>query len=265
MKKLLITGFLSLLAVGFLSAQKTEFKLTKKTGVLEMSLSNVLVQGYDGNEVIFSTPKKEDNIPDERAKGLQLLSESGLKDNTGLNLNVEQDGNVTRVAYVAKNQTDSILVKVPNSLSLRLVSDTRFNGKPITIQDFKGELEVNTNYNPIALINVTGPVTAKSLYGGLTARFSQPVKGPISLISVYGFVDVSVPENLKANLSLGTQFGNIYAAKELQIKQNKETKAEKKDNSWNTPTATRISGTLNGGGLDLIVESTYGKIYLRKL
>ncbi|WP_300603811.1 hypothetical protein [Niabella sp.] len=270
MKRILVPIILSIAFVSLANAQGRQFKLSKRTGTLKINLSGVTVEGYDGSEVVFAAPelKREDN--DERAAGLKLVSGSGLTDNTGLNLSVRENGDVIDVDYVGKIDRERITIKVPNTMSVKVATTEVMNGnRPVDIKDFKGELEISVMYNGISLQNVTGPVNAKTIYGELNAKFAAAVKGPVSLVSVYKFVDVTIPAGLKANVNLSSKNGNIYAADGLDIK--RETPKDQKNSDGEDLTGLKewsrssdIIGTLNGGGLDLILKTSYGKIYLRK-
>ena len=68
------------------------YKVSKNKGKLLVNLGKVTIEGYKGNEIIFSL---EGRIPavDKRAEGLQVINALGLTDNTGLGINVsEKDG-----------------------------------------------------------------------------------------------------------------------------------------------------------------------------
>ncbi|SDD78640.1 DUF4097 family beta strand repeat-containing protein [Niabella drilacis] len=270
MKKIVVTIILSVALVSLAGAQERQFKLSKKTGTLKVNIPGVTIEGYDGNEVIFSAPELKREAKDERAEGLKLVTGSGLTDNTGLNLSVRENGGTIDVDYVGKMDRERIAIKVPNTMSVKVATTGVMNGnRPVDIKDFKGELEISTMYNAISLQNITGPVNAKTIYGELSAKFVSTVKGPVSLVSVYKFVDVSIPSGLKANVNISSQNGNIYAADGLDIK--REQPKEKKSNDGEDLTgltewsrSSDIKGTLNGGGVDLILKTNYGKIYLRK-
>lgn len=266
MKQLLMSIMLSASLFSVAYAQERQYKVQKKAGRLTLNISDVCVEGYDGNEIIFTAPQPKEK--DERAQGLTLLSGSGLKDNTGLNLSVRENGNSIEVDYVGKQENVLITVKVPNTMAVKVAATGAMSSDgTVHIKDFNGESEINTIYNSISLSNVTGPVNAKTLYGELTAKFASDLKGPISLVAVNKYIDVSIPATLKANVNLSTNYGNIYAAEGLKII--REATEDKKVNEdanasgqqgWSR--STNIKGTLNGGGLDLILK-TNNKIYLR--
>ncbi|PZP48631.1 MAG: hypothetical protein DI598_09780 [Pseudopedobacter saltans] len=268
MKKIFIAAIMSFALLSIAHAQEKAYKLSKKTGNLKILLTGAKIEGYDGSEIILTAPERKPDEKDERADGLRLISGSGLKDNTGLGVSMEDKDNVVTVSYVSKRDHDDITIKVPNSMSITIKTSDVIHNRPFEIKNFKGELEIGTVYNTINLENVTGPINAKTIYGSLTAKFAQSIKGPISLVSVYKFVDATIPSSLKANISLSTQYGNVYAAEGLDIKRD-AVKAKANDDDdltgmtdWSK--SSDIKGTLNGGGIDFILKSSYGKIYLRK-
>ena len=64
-----------------------EYKVAKSTGRLELNIGRVTVEGYNGNEIVFSS-KDHHEGKDERAEGLRAINSMGLEDNTGLGINV---------------------------------------------------------------------------------------------------------------------------------------------------------------------------------
>jgi hypothetical protein len=126
-------------------------------------------------------------------------------------------------------------------------------------KNIEGELEISVQHNKVDLENITGPLTAKAVYGGIDAKFADNIKGPISIVSIYGYVDVSIPVATKANLKMNTSHGEIFAAADLKIDLEKTTSTDMV--SYNN---NKVSGKINGGGTEFTLRSDYGKIYLRK-
>jgi hypothetical protein len=96
----------------------------------------------------------------------------------------------------------------------------------------------------------------KSIYGGVDAKFGAVIKDPVSIVSVYGHVDVTMPETTKANLKLSTSYGEILVAPEFKID------IEKRGSMVSY--SDKVSGKINGGGINIDLAANYGKIYLRK-
>jgi len=250
MKKLLIV----LALIPWLSKAQ-EYKVAKNSGRLEIHLGRVLVEGYSGNEIIFSSGEgKEDK--DERAEGLRAINGLGLEDNTGLGINVEETSGVVVVRQLKKVNSPKVKILVPKNVIVSFQHDSQYGGKA-EFKNMENEIEVSAQYNSIELENITGPMTVKSIYGHVEANFSSTIKSPISIVSVYGYVDITIPSITKANLKMDTSYGEIFVAPDLKFEVNREGSMVRYSD--------RVQGKLNGGGdLNIDLSSNYGKIYLRK-
>ena len=252
MKKfVLIVG---LIVAGIGAALAQEFKIAKSTGRLEINLGRVAVEGTNGNEIIFSS-KDGEREKDERSKGLRALNGMGLEDNTGLGINVTDKGNVIEVSQLKKTNSPDVKILVPKGVIVSFSHDSQYGGGA-KFKNIEGELEISTTYNSVEMENITGPVTAKTIYGHIEADFSTSIKGPISIVSIYGYVDVTLPATTKANLKMSTSYGEILAAPEFKIEIEKKGDFE--------TYSDKVNGKINGGGINIDLRSDYSKIYLRK-
>lgn len=249
MKKILGT-FVLLAIVGWVSAQ--DYKLNKSAGRLEIRLGRVTVEGYSGNEIIFSG-KDRDKDDDERSKGLKEISGLGIEDNTGLGINVEDKGTTVVVRQLRKMNSPEIRIQVPKGVTVAYSFESQYGGD-VVFRNLESEIEFSANYNSLEMINVTGPATVKSVYGHVEAVFDQNVKGPLSIVSVYGYADVTLPSTVKANIRLSTSYGELYASPDFKIEFDRSGE----------PDENRVSGKINGGGMNIDINSSYGKVYLRK-
>ncbi|MBK5278926.1 MAG: DUF4097 family beta strand repeat protein [Bacteroidia bacterium] len=252
MKKLVLIIGMVVAALGVTFAQ--EYKVAKSSGRLELNIGRVTVEGYGGNEIIFSS-KDRSGKEDERASGLRAINGLGLEDNTGLGINVTDMGNVIEVNQLKKTNAPNVKVMVPKGIIVSFSFESQYGGKA-SFKNMENEIEVSANYNSIELENVTGPLTVKTVYGNVEADLSQNVKGPLSIVSVYGYADVTLPVSTKANLKLSTSYGEIFVAPEFKIE------IEKSGNMVRY--SDKVNGTINGGGLNLDIRCDYGKVYLRK-
>ncbi len=231
MKKQLITVTLLLLACLPVLAQK-EYRLAKSTGKLHLNLNGVTVEGYDGNEIIFSGQKTQDDDEDERAKGLQAISSSGYKDNTGLGINVTEKGQDVYVNLIGNGIENELLyIRVPKQLAIAFAYDKFYYVEPVTIKNVKGEVEITASYNNIVLENNSGPMNITTIQGSVDAIFENDIKGPVSIISIHEHVDVALPAATKANLELGTHYGKLYAADAFDIAVVKDSTVNENQNN----------------------------------
>ncbi len=251
MKKIII-ALMGWVALNTAVAQ--EFKVAKSTGRLELNIGRVTVEGHTGNEIIFSSRDHKEG-KDERAEGLRAINSLGLEDNTGLGINVTQKGDVVEVSQLKKMNAPDVRILVPKGVIVSFSHESQYGGTA-TFKNMENEIEVSANYNSIELENVTGPVTAKTVYGHIEADFSQNIKGPISIVSIYGYVDVTLPVATKANLKMSTSYGEILVAPEFKIEIDKQGDMVRYSD--------RVNGKINGGGINVDFRSDYSKIYLRK-
>lgn len=296
MKKQTITLAL-LLAVCLSAWAQKEYEIAKPSGKLYLNVNGARIEGYTGNAIVFSnqgTPEEED----ERAKGLQALSSSGYTDNTGLGIRVSKRGADVDVNPVGNaSRGDVLYIRVPNDVDVVFSNNNSVSADTLLIRGMKGEIEVSTSFNNVVLENNSGPMNIKNVYKNVEATFANDIKGPVSIISVYGHVDVAIPASTKANLTMATSYGKLYAAGDFNVAMLPKAEKEGTTNIVGLPEklATTLDsgepmaipptppfpgggisvagvfrgmqenmeGTLNGGGIDLILKSTYKNVYLR--
>jgi predicted membrane protein len=250
-KKFLMIAF-GVIISGVISAQ--EYKVSKSTGTLDISeVGNVLIEGYAGNEIVFSSRKH--GRDDDRAKGLRAISSMGLEDNTGIGLSVVDKGQVIEVRQLKKADGPEVLIKVPKGVKVSY-SHTSPHGDEITVRDFEGEVEISTVHNDVRLTNITGPMNVKTVHGDIEAVLGAALKNPVVIHSVHGHVDVALPVATKANLRLGTSRGEILVDPDFKIEIDRSGNYIKYND--------KVSGKLNGGGTDIDLSSVHDNVYLRK-
>lgn len=298
MNKIKIFVLLTLLvgASSVMAQQESRFKKTK--GTLSIQFAVVEITGYNGEEVIISrNVQKKDK--DERAQGLSSLTSTGFVDKLNdVGVTVQHFGDTTQLSLGTRMQEDTIRLMVPKNLNILIKEKGVFilGEQFIKGKSLNGNLEISLTNGDLELENITGPITANTVRGNISALFSQPIQGPITLNSSWGFVDVTVPPQVKANLLLRTTTGEFFADKELNISvKNEESSVGDKQlaralsrlpNSvslfsdsvssirikldgvpkgvFEGGFTTKVVGELNGGGTDIILGTTMGNVYLRK-
>lgn len=254
MKKIFLTIALGLFLTGAIYAQ--EYKIAKSTGTLMIrEVNNVTVEGSTGNEIIFFSRGDHDKDRDDRAKGLRAISSMGLEDNTGLGLSVVDKGGEIVVQQLKKMDGPDIIIKVPKGVTVNY-THTSPHGDEIEFLNFEGIIDISTVHSGVILSNVTGPVQVKTVHGDIEAYFGTALKGPISITSVHAHVDVALPLATKANMKLGTTWGEILVDPDFKIEIDR--------NGDFVKYSDKVSGKLNGGGIDIELASTHNNVYLRK-
>ena len=273
----IITSLLFVIGTPYLGAsQKSikEYKVALSSGTLVLDdINDLEVIGYTGSDIIFMSEYEDDESSD-RKKGLKLLNADGLNDNTGIGIAVNKDGKTVVASQITSDCTcEKITVKVPRSVNVNIVSSSH-DGNRILVKDFENELEISTNYHDIQLENVTGPMAVKTLYGNIEGSFKKLSQtGSVSIYSVYELVDITLPRDAKANVSLSTPYGDVYTNAPITVNNVDKVKNVSTGNGAGgsvnvcspSSKSSTINGTLNGGGVELSIKSSYEDIYLRQL
>ncbi|MEM9884964.1 MAG: DUF4097 family beta strand repeat-containing protein [Bacteroidota bacterium] len=245
--------FLSLFLFNTTFAQDMQsYSIQKNTGKLEIEgLDGLEIEGYEGTEIVVSTEARSKE-KSERAKGLSTINAMGLRDNTdGLGLHVSSEGDKTIVRSVRKKSRKYVM-KVPKGMAVSFKHSSHSMGK-LYIHGMAGEVETSLQYGSVKIENVSGPLSINTVYGKIEAELNAlNAKNPTSLYSVYALVDVSIPASTKANVHLSSSYGEMYTDFDVQVEANSKI------------SSSSVKGTINGGGSELRINSTYQNIYLRK-
>jgi hypothetical protein len=255
MKYLLTAITLCFALIG--SAQ--EFKLAHTGGKLILNeVDNASITAYDGSEIIITAKIDRDEEDSERAKGLKAINSLGIEDNTDLGLSVLEDGDNVKIIQIGQcmcGDDQGFTIKIPKSMGIDY-SHSTYNSDFLKISDVTKEIVISTNYTDVNLENITGPMSIKTVYGDIEAKFSSVSQtNSVSLNSVYGFVDAALPSDSKAEISLSTPYGQIYTDFDIKVSENEEMRQL---------SSKKIKGSINNGGVDFIIKSGYENIYLRK-
>jgi len=273
---------LSILTITTATYAQKEYKMAVSSGRLSLNIPGVIIEGYNGKEIIFSIPRGENEVVDERAAGLRVINGSGYTDNTGLGIDVSRKGEEITVNSVTMERGAILTIRVPQNINVSFKNSSSINQSEIILKNLNSEINVSTSYDKVKLENNTGPMNIKALYGSVDATFASEIKGPVSIVSVYGYVDVSLPSAAKANVKLSTSYGKLYAAEGLKIALDNNISEQTEDNingvmSFSTNDSGTIirglgsrrgsgsiNGKINGGGADFILKSSYKNVYLRE-
>lgn len=254
MKKKFLMVVLGAMISGIVCAQ--EYKVSKSSGTLDIrEVNDVSVEGYDGNEIIF-TARGNDRSSDGRAQGLRAISSLGLEDNTGLGLSVVDKGQVIEVRQLKKMGGPDVTVKVPKGVKV-FYSHNSPHGSEVQFRNVEGEIEVSTVHSGVRLTNVTGPMDVKTVHGGIEAVLGAALKNPVSIQSVHGHVDVALPVATKANLKLASSHGEILVDPDFKIEIERTGDLVRYSD--------KVNGKINGGGINITLSSSHDNVYLRKM
>ncbi len=247
-----------LYSVTLASAQEYKVKLgnTKdKKVTIEMSSSEVKIEGHNSDEVVIQTTSAMEVVP-ERAKGLKPIYYNAV-DNSGIGLAVTTEGGGLKIEK-ATRKAMKYTVKLPKKVALLYNQTNWQGGSDITISNMEGDLEIKTNNSGINLVNVMGPVVANSISGEIKVAFSGlSQEKPTAISTVSGVIDITMPAVTKSNLKLRSINGEMYTDFDLGIKNTK-------DGLSRVGTGNNIESAINGGGVEMVLHTVSSDIYIRK-
>jgi len=240
----------------FVFAQSYTAKFSNNSGEQKIRIIKsegaILIEAHNSAEVIAWTDDYE--APPERARGLRPLYNNAI-DNTGMGLEIEETGNVMIIKTVSSKDMDFEL-KVPENAHI-YIEETDWNGDGIRIKDVVGEIEIEAKGSDIQIVNAAGPIVASTVNGDIEVTYASVKQDhPNSIACTNGFVDVTLPNNTEANLKMKSINGEVYTDFEVDMGKIKEGKHRLSGHN--------LSGTINGGGVEISLRAINSDIYLRQ-
>jgi hypothetical protein len=215
--------FLGLLLLGMSTTAwaQQSLKVNQNSGKLVLqNISNVSVEGYEGNEIIISSPAKKTVAKDPRAAGLSSLGNAGF-DNTGMGLSLNQSNHITVLSLTEPDEKNRINIKLPYKVALTIRADRysydQDSSQNVLLKNLQSEVDVNLRFNNIKFSNLKGPLSVKTINGNIEGTLSSALKGPISLVTIEGFIDLGIHEQSKLDLAVSNIEGKLYADKSLKF------------------------------------------------
>jgi hypothetical protein len=244
------------------SAEALKGRLTL-TGVS----GDILIEGTDEPVIIITgdvedlpEPPELPEMPDEPGRGksrptragLRSLLGSGGPDNSGLGLEIKAEGSNINIVAVRPHEEGDYRFRVPRTMAVVLAGALRGD---MHIVGMQAEIEAVVPEGDITLDGVRGPLVVQGVNGDVSVRFSAlAASGTSSVNSVNGTVDVTLPADAAVTLDLMTVNGDILTDLPIEVKNRKVV-------PWGGPRSLR--GTLNGGGVELKINSINDDIILR--
>ncbi|GJM61851.1 hypothetical protein PEDI_24030 [Persicobacter diffluens] len=240
-------------------AAEKEFKAALKNSpenqlVLNLDQSDLMIEGYNGNEVLIKVEGDFKEIP-ERAQGLTPLSRS--QDNTGVGLSMKQEGNTLYLQKAIQGRI-KITMKVPMEVAVKVQEKNYMDKTTYTLKGLQGDLEINAKAASLKLEEISGPVVAKTVSGDIYCAFRDMKDKANLLHCTTGSLEVLMPEQSAVNLKIRSFNGEVYTDFQIDTEV-KEAGVSAFFNLYN------FRGTINGGGATLDLQSMESDIYLRKV
>jgi DUF4097 and DUF4098 domain-containing protein YvlB len=127
-------------------------------------------------------------------------------------------------------------------------ADLHTSGGSIRVDKTKGSVKAQTSGGDVHIKEAYGPVMARTSGGNLSAQLFEQPKSSSSLKTSGGNVEVKLAENLALDLNAQTSGGSIHS--DFPGTLNKQR--------------TKLSAQLNGGGPELVLETSGGDVRITK-
>ncbi len=231
-------------------------------GTLEVNqiYGGMKVTGYDGREVIVVAKQKKMQSTVKMKNGLRKI------ENNSMALEAEESNN--HVEVVAKNynggnnDTMNLEIRVPKNFNLHLNS---INDGDIWVENINGEMEISNVNDDITLNQVSGSAVVDSVNGLIKANFNAITKGAKLVFTSFNEdVDITLPASVQADFKMQTAYGDIYTGFDAEFDTSEPViEKDNRENSYKVKLEKWVSGTVNGGGTEVVLKSHSGDLIVR--
>lgn len=240
-----------------------------KPATIEAKLlkGSIKVVGYDGKEVIVQVfmdsvkdKEKEEDDRDDDSKGMRRIGSTG-----GLDVRAEEHDNVVRInSGSMENKLAGLIIKVPRNTA-RIDVGTVMGGE-ITVTDVSGKVEISNVNGGITATGISGSVVANTVNGNVIVKFkSLDASAAMAYSSLNGKIDITLPADVKANVKLKSGHNNIFSDFDIAVeKSTAQLETKNEDHFYQIRIDDWVKGKINGGGPEIMMESQFGSIYIRK-
>jgi DUF4097 and DUF4098 domain-containing protein YvlB len=224
----------------------------------------IKVVGYEGKDVIIQVQvdsSKEDEDRDDDAQGMKRIGTSG-----GLDIRAEEHDNVVRInSGSMRDKMIWLTIKVPQNTAKVDVGSV--NGGDIEVSNVSGKIEISNVNGAIKATGISGSVVANTVNGDVIVRFkSVDASASMAFSSLNGKIDVTLPADIKANLKLKSGKGDIFSDFDVDVdKTQPKLETRNEDHYHEIKIDEWVHGKINGGGQEIMMQSTFGSIYIRKI
>jgi hypothetical protein len=222
---------------------------------------SIKITGYDGKDVIINvTPSdfQEEEDTKDIQNGMKRISTRG-----GFEVTAKEADNTVTVNTGDPNRSIALELKIPQDVKLKAGT---VNDGSVTIDNLRGELEVNNVNDEIILTGISGSVVANTVNGDVRVVFkSVNPTAPMAFSTLNGDVTVTLPADTKASLKVKSDNGDVFSDFDIDIDKT-PAKVDKvtepglykiKKDEW-------IYGKINGGGSEMMMKNMQGDIYVKK-
>lgn len=221
----------------------------------------VTVKAYSGNDLAVEPCGSHARAGRTGRQSSQVPPGMHRLNLIGHDVEVEEQDNVFTVR--GAGSMECISLSVPTQSSVKVEAH---NGA-VNIEGVHGDIEIDSHNGHVTLTNVSGTANVSSRNGVIVASMDRVESTkPTSFSGVNGKIDITLPADLKANLKLKAFQGDIWTDFDVMMSGARpSTQSGNSSNGKYKVTFDRtINGTINGGGVDITLNTLNGPIYIHK-
>ncbi len=265
---IVLASILFLLTINLKAQETVTIPLSNplKPGLLKMGIINgsIKIIGTSGKEVIVKGTKRKDDKQHRRHR-VGKSNTNGLKriSNNSLEFSAEEYDNTVRVRSSVHGTTD-FEIQVPKNFSLKI---STINRGEIYVENINGTMDVSNTNGKITLKDISGSVSADALNRNIVVNFIKVTPNvAMAFSSLNGDIDITFPKTIKADIKVKSDRGEIFTDFDLKTKPSsaKITKGNhEKGNAYNVKVEKWITGSINGGGAEILFKNFNGDVIIR--
>jgi hypothetical protein len=278
MKTIINMSIISFLILSNISAQKMEIEMGDLSKIeVYYIYGKISIIGTNDNKILLEVTKQKE-VP----INFNSLKFDLRESNSKMDLNIENNGSILKI-YPSSIQAkiSDYLIKIPKNLMVKINNEGGDKNKTwspasfksvltdtILIQNMGNDIEIEaSNYSILKIIDISGPIAAKSNFGDISIKFSSLSQArPSSIQSFSGQINLILPQTVNCDIvqsSFSGKFNSEIGLSNMEVK-SPDPRVRSKTTVTNDEADTKISGKINNGGVKLYLRTFNSDINLRK-
>ncbi|MEM7510468.1 MAG: DUF4097 family beta strand repeat-containing protein [Bacteroidota bacterium] len=231
-----------------------------KRGVLrvEVHRGTVAVKGTNRDDVLvtYESLSRKSSQPQETKNGLKKITGGGI------DLEIRENDNKVVVDVEHSSNPVALVIEVPKDFDLKI--GTHHIGN-VALENINGEIVIDAHHGGVSAKDISGSLVANSWHGDIKVAFNEVASDiPMAFTTYHGDVELMLPSSAKADLKLRTDKGDIFSGFDVELKKQSVNREKDENGVYKVSVDELITGTINGGGNAMSLQTHHGDIYVKK-
>lgn len=220
---------------------------------------DIVLEKVSGKDVNVTSNSGTITFTDVRAAGDVLIKSdfgnTAYKNGSAASLTLETSSgktSVTKVNVAKELNIQNDFGDIDLTQAMAGSYDLHTNSGAITVDGAKGKLKAYTDFGNIEILNAKSVTLDVKTSSGSIDFSGMLGTGPHNVKSDFGNIDLALSTDAKLDVDLQTDFGKINSDLPITVTLTESSSSEK----------DQITGSINGGGEQLIVSTNSGNIII---